>query len=194
MTRAAKTFHILAIFSLIFAAHQSSAEDSLEFNSEKFKYVWTGTTEKARVIEFIPDDETLETWTRIVTYQCHPTARSLKEVVGPYYKARESIVALRPEVFENKKGYREDSTLHLILGAPGQTEDIEFVLARFMRDSRKGVYAVIYVHRFPISEKVDVSVAMRNKDAWIAELSEFNIQAIEESCRSHEISDSDTIE
>jgi hypothetical protein len=157
---------------------------SLEFDSATFQQAWVGAQDRARVIEYIPAGEATDTWSRMISLQCHPYASELKEVTGPYYAARKGLVAMQPEVVENEQGNRQDSSLVLFLGGPGVTEHVEFVIARFITQDSGGVYAIVYSHRFPASKNVDVSAAVENKDRWIQLLAEASLESIVSSCRA----------
>lgn len=119
--------------------------------------------------EFLSGEETTENWQTMLTLQSHPAAGRVREVTGPYYDARKTIVALPPKLHHKKEGDGSDIVLELFLGGPGRTPHIEFVLARFI-GTDSGVFAVIYSHKLPAVKDVNVDEIMEKKEEWISEL------------------------
>jgi hypothetical protein len=158
------------------------ARASISFDGTVFEQSWSGAQGNARVIEYLPHGATSKNWERMLSIQCHPVANELKEVTGPYYEQRKSLVATRPSVIKNKQDHKEDASLVLFLGKPGATEHIEFVIARFIARETGGVYAIIYSHKFPAARNVDVSVAVENKERWNQLLAEVSLPDIVASC------------
>lgn len=170
---------ITAIISLSIAC---ATYAQFTFDGKEYSKQWEGAQGDASMIEFLTEGETKETWSTMLTLQAHSKAKELKEVSGPYYEARKSIVAMQPKVHPKEKGGASDSVLELFLGAPGVTPHIEFVLARFIQ-SEHGVHMITYSHKIPLKSKkknqnINVNDVMNNKDSWIKELLEFSPESI----------------
>ena len=159
-----------------------SLQAQVSFDEKEYTNAWETSQNGAIMKEFLSGDETTSEWTTMLTLQSHPKAKKLKEVSGPYFEARKSIVALPPQLHPKEEGDFTDTVLELFLGAPGKTPHLEFVLARFI-ETGQGVYAAIYSHKIPLKSKkknqnINVDEVMKNKDSWIKELLNLSIESI----------------
>jgi hypothetical protein len=156
---------------------------AIEFDGQEYKKFFSTQKENAKIIEFTPLAEDTKNWKEMITYRCHSNATELKQVIGPYYKARSKLVLMKPEASKNESSYIEDVNLVLFLGSP-KTEYIEFVVARFIRPNDTSVFAAIYSHREPSSKNVDVSTIMKNKESWINQLKIIKTEDVKKVCDS----------
>lgn len=157
-----------------------AAKAELKFDGDAYSAGWEAKTNGATIKEYFSKKESTNTWTTMITLQAHPGATKVKEVSGPYFEARKSIVALPPKVHPKRKDDLSDVVLELFLGAPGKTSHMEFSLVRFI-ETDSGVYVVAYSHRFPFPKKnqrINVDLAMKNKDRWIQELLDIPVESI----------------
>lgn len=171
--------HCLALL-FILVSSELRAQD-LRFNGQDFVYVWGAKEGNVTLSEHLPSGSTLENWIEMITFQCHPFAREVKDVTGPYYEARANLVAMRPEATKNESEFEEDVNLVLFLGSPMSTH-IEFVIARFVRDSDMGVLVAVFSRKFEAAEEVNVTVAIENKEQWVDELSAIPPDSIRSFC------------
>jgi len=132
--------------------------------------------------EYLTGPETTENWTTMLTLQAHPKATEVKEVSGPYFEARKSIVAMPPQLHPKKEGVFDDVILELFLGGPGLTPHLEFVLARFIKTDR-GVFMITYSHKIPLKSKkknqdINIDHIAKGKEAWIKELLDIPVESV----------------
>jgi len=174
-----KTIFTLAFLLLI----QLVSKAEIKFDGKVYSPGWEAKTNGSTIKEFFTDQETTNTWKTLITFQAHPKETKIKAVSGPYFEARKSLVALEPKLHEKKEGDQSDVILELLLGKPGKTDHLEFVLTRFV-ETPTGVYAVIYSNRIPLSKRknqnIDVNVFMKNKDNWIQQLFEMPVDSIKQ--------------
>ena len=159
-----------------------SLNAQLSFDQKEYSKAWETSQSGAIMKEYLTENETTESWSTMITLQAHPNAKEVKEVSGPYYEARKSIVALPPQLHPKREEDFTDAILELFLGAPGVTPHLEFVLARFVQTDQ-GVYAMIYSHKIPLKSKkknqnVDVDHIMSSKEEWIKELLNIPVESI----------------
>jgi hypothetical protein len=164
---------------LFFGALLGKAE--IKFDGTVYSLGWETETNHVTIKEFYTRGEATNTWKTMLTIQSHPNATQVKEVSGPYFEARKSLVALPPKAHAKKKGDSSDVVLELLLGAPGKTTHLEFALVRFI-ETDSGVYVVAYSNRIPLSDtknqNIDVNVFMKNKEKRIQELFEIPVDSV----------------
>jgi hypothetical protein len=173
-----KLLIVLAVLLLAVIAVQAE----FKFDGEIYSFGWETKTNNVTIKEYFRGNETTNTWMTLITLQAHPNATEVKEVSGPYFEARKSIVALPPKAHPKKKDDVNDVVLELFLGAPGKTTYMEFVLTRFIKTD-SGVYMIVYSHRLPMSnnQNVNVDVVMKKRNALIRELLEIPVESIKQS-------------
>ncbi|HZQ46737.1 MAG TPA: hypothetical protein VFC07_06995, partial [Verrucomicrobiae bacterium] len=115
----------------------------IKFDGGAYSAGWEAKTNGATIKEYFSKNESTNTWTTMIALQAHPEAKKVKEVSGPYFEARKSIIALPPKVHPKRKNDSSDVVLELFLGAPGKTSHLEFALVRFV-ETDSGVYVVAY--------------------------------------------------
>jgi len=175
-------FRNFTLFSLLgFLSVTSSADESVVFDNDRYSTSFSANENGKQLIELTKDGEDVDSWSSLISLQCHPNAVQLKEVIGPYYNARSKLVAMKPEVIVNTD-QNTDSSILLLLGGPGATPNIEFVVARFFIAPQGGVYAAIYSHRLAADETVDVSRIMESKTSWNDQLVSITASTIESYC------------
>lgn len=165
--------------ALLFGAVLGKAE--IKFDGTVYSLGWETETNHVTIREFYTRGETTNTWKTMLTIQVHPDATKVKQVSGPYFEARKSLVALPPKAHTKKKGDSSDAIIELLLGAPGKTTHLEFALVRFI-ETDSGVYVVAYSNRIPLSstknQDVNVNVFMKNREKWTQELFEIPIDSV----------------
>ena len=170
---------ILASAALLLAQLVSRGE--IRFDGQVYSLGWEAKTNGATIKEFYTGHERTNTWKTMVTVQTHPNATKVKEVSGPYFEARKSLISMAPKVHAKKEGDSSDAILELFLGIPGKTDHLEFVLARFV-ETPAGVNMVVFSYRLPLSKKknqdIDVSAVMKNNDKWIQQLFDIPVDSI----------------
>jgi hypothetical protein len=168
----------LGMILLLVALH---AEAQFTFAGDKYSFGWEARTNGAAMREYYRSGETTNSWKEMLTLQAHPGVKTLADVTGPYYKARESLVAVRPQLHLKKKGDLSDAVLELVLGKPKKTDSVEFVLARFIKTD-DGAYAVIFCHRVPISKKrnqdVNLNFTDKDKERWLHDLFDVPVEKV----------------
>ena len=176
---------LAAICALLGLAISSAPDvEQVTFDGVQFAYASSSNASGAKLIEFVPSSDSIDDWKKLVSFQCHPSATALKDVINPYLEARKQFVATRPEFFRNHPDALDDISIVLFLGKPGMPQ-LEFVIARFVETKERGVVMVAYSQRFPMSKNVDVSDAMENKSRWKDQLSSIPVEQITASCARH---------
>jgi hypothetical protein len=164
---------------LVFGALACKAE--IKFDGDTYSLGWETKTNHVTLMEYYARGETTNTWKTMLTIQAHPDATEVKQVSGPYFEARKSLLALPPKAHEKKKGESSDVVLELLLGAPGKTTHLEFALVRFIKTD-SGVYVVAYSSRIPLgkakNQDVNVDVFMKDKDKRIQQLFEIPVDSV----------------
>ena len=164
---------------LFFGALVGKAE--IKFDGDAYSLGWETETNHVTIKEFYTHGETTNTWKTMLTIQAHPDATQVKQVSGPYFNARKSLLALPPKAHAKIKGDSSDVVLELLLGAPGKTTHLEFALVRFI-ETDSGVYLVAYSNRIPLSgtknQNINVDVFMKNKEKRIQELFEIPVDSV----------------
>jgi hypothetical protein len=154
-----------------------------KFDGAAYSLAWEAETNHAIIKEFFCQNETTNNWTTMVTFQAHPGAAKVKEVSGPYFEARKSIIALPPKIHPKRTNDTSDVVLELFLGAPGKTSHLEFALVRFI-ETESGIYVVAYSYKLPLSKKqnqdFNVDVVMKQKEKWIRQLLQIPVEAIKQ--------------
>ena len=154
-----------------------------KFDGDVYSLGWEAKTNHAIIKEFYARNETTNNWTTMVTFQAHPDATKVKEVSGPYFEARKSLVALPPKLYPKRTNDFSDVVLELFLGAPGKTSSLEFALVRFI-GTESGVYVVAYSYKLPLSKKknqnINVDVIMKQKEKWIQQLLDVPVEEIKQ--------------
>ena len=172
---------------VLLAAVLSSAPpvpEQVVVDGAAFTYASSSRASDATLVEFVPAGESIDDWKRLVSFQCHPSATALKDVISPYFEERKGLVAVPPEVIKNKPDSLDDVSIFLFLGKPGMPQ-IEFVVARFAKSNQGGVAVIAYSQRFPMSKKIDVSVAMEGKSRWKDQLASIGLEQVAASCALH---------
>lgn len=155
---------------------------AIDFDGAKYVEGFRQADADSTIIEYVPPGSTVEKWATLLTIQCHPDATALKDVVGPYFEARRSMIATAPEAIPNESAYAEDANLLLFLGSP-QMGRVEFSIARWVRKD-KGVIGLIYSYNLPVQQNVDVTVVMTNRDRWIKNLAAVPFEALQAECEA----------
>lgn len=178
-----RIFRTLSTIFAILLLSGFAAKGDFKFDGAAYSLGWEVEKNHAIIKEFFSANQTTNNWSTMITFQAHPGATKIKEVSGPYYEARKSIVALPPKVYPKRTNDSSDVVLELFLGVPGKTSHLEFALVRFVQ-TEFGVYVVAYSHKFPLSkkknQKIDVDVVMKQKEKWIRQLFEIPTEAIKQ--------------
>ncbi len=160
-----------------------AAKADFKFDGDLYSLGWEAKTNHAIIKEFYARNETTNNWTTMITFQAHPTAVKVKEVSGPYFDARKSIVLVRPKLHPKRTNDFSDVVLELFVGAPGKTSHMEYTLARFI-ETGSGVYVVIYCYKLPMTQErnqdINADVVARHREKWIQELLEVPVEAIKQ--------------
>jgi hypothetical protein len=160
----------------------SCAQAQFIFGGNDYSMKWEASQGDANMKEYLVGTETTENWTTMLTLQAHPKATEVKQVSAPYFEARKSIVAMQPQLHPKEEGDFTDVVLELLLGGPGITPHLEFVLARFIQ-TEKGVYMITYSHKIPLKSKkknqdINIDHIANGKEAWIKELLNIPVESI----------------
>ena len=168
------------LFAVLFLSGVAVKAD-FKFDGDAYLLSWEAETNHAIIKEFFTRKETTNNWKTMITFQAHPDARNVKEVSGPYFEARKSIVGVPPKIHPKRTNDTSDVVLELFLGAPGKTSHLDFALVRFV-GTESGVYVVAYSYKLPLSKRknqdVNVDVVMKQKEKWIRQLLEIPVEAI----------------
>lgn len=144
------------------------------FDGKEYSMKWEASQGDATMREYLSGIETTKNWTTMLTLQSHPSVMKKEEVIQPYLDARMKIIALKPKLHPKQEGDLSDIILELLLGGPGLTPHLEFVLARFI-ESDKGVHVIVYSHKIPLksmkkNQDINITHIVEAKEAWIKEL------------------------
>jgi hypothetical protein len=174
---------IITLFAVLLLAQWVSKAE-IKFNGDVYSQGWEARTNGATIKEFFTQQETTNTWKTMITLQAHPNATKVKDVSGPYFEARKSIVALEPKIHPKKENDLSDVVIELFLGKPGKTSHLEVALVRFI-GTPAGVYVVVYSRRFPLSKSknqdINVDAVMKDKDKLIKELFDLPVETIKQN-------------
>lgn len=171
----------IAFLILFLGGVAAKAEGEFKFDGSVYVMRWEARTNNTTIKEFLTGNETTNTWKTMITLQAHPKATKVKDVSGPYFEARKSLIAVPPKAHLKRKDDLTDVVLEFFLGAPGKTSHMEFALIRFI-ETDSGVYTVAYSQRFPLgkskNQNINVDVVMKNKEKWIQQLLEIPVETI----------------
>ena len=150
------------------------APAQLTFDGIEYSMKWETSQGDVSMREYLSGIETTKNWTTMLTLQSHPSVKKKEEVIQPYLDARMKIIALKPKLHPKQEGDLSDIILELLLGGPGLTPHLEFVLARFIETDNE-VFVIVYSHKIPLKSKkknqnININHIVEAKDAWIKEL------------------------
>jgi hypothetical protein len=136
----------LAAIAFLACLAPARAEPSLVFRGEPFVPKYTSGNDKARLIEFVPPNETVENWTQLIGYRAifdSPQSAS-QAATAIAAAARGSYPGAKPTV--RAKG---DEALVDFVVAPPSGEYVEFNVFKYApgKDGR-GIVSFQYAQRF----------------------------------------------
>lgn len=136
----------LAAIAMLACLVPARAEPSLVFGGDQFVPKYASGNEKARLIEFVPPDETVENWTQLIGYRAifdsRQDAREAAAAIAAAAQAR--YPGSKPTV--RSKG---DEALVDFVAAPPGGEYVEFNVFKYApgKDGR-GIVSFQYARRF----------------------------------------------
>ena len=143
-----------------------AAERSVTFLGETYTEASASTLAGAALHEFTRGGEGLDSWTRLLTIQCHPTASRMADVINPYLKARQGLFLSKPSFIRSPND--GDAGLVLI-GVLGQSKatTFEFVVIRFSEQGTQGVIAASLSERHAAAKVVRIDDGKAIEDAIV---------------------------
>lgn len=156
----------------------TEATGSLTFDGQLFRYGWGAEAGGSKLKEYYLPGEGPQNWTKMLTLQFHPTAKTVAAVTQPYLASRAPFISMAPKTFNKPQTVQTvpptDTVLQLGLGAPRLTPHFEFVTARFSA-CPEGVIGIIFCYRTPFTgsdphQKIDLSEPKKKNPLWRAEL------------------------
>ena len=169
---------LVALLTSLVVAH---AEPSLVFRGDQFVRKSASGNEKARLIEFVPPDQTLENWTQLIGY------RAIFDSPQTALQAASAIAAVTQQRFPGAMSQvrsKGDEPLVDFLLAPASGEYIEFNVFKYApgKDGR-GIVSLQYARRFR-------GLAPENVRAlggvWAAEAASFDMQRVRTAVHRNE--------
>lgn len=149
----------------------------VEFDKQEYCLKWS-SADGSTTNEYLRADETIDAWTRMITFKTYAGTKELKDVLPGYMQAVRPLLALKPEFLGPKvKKHKDEMILLLLLLAPDKSH-YEYVVHRVYTDKGGPVKSAIFSLRIPFSHEVSFNEVMNNRGAWIKELGRLDLPAI----------------
>lgn len=168
MTRAAVALVIL-VASLTLAV----AETSLVFGGDRFVRKYTSGNDKARLIEFVPPEESIEDWTQLIGYRA---IFDSSQTAGQAAAAIAAVTTERYPAAKPRVRTKGGEALVDFVIAPPNSDLVEFNVFKYARGHQgRGVLSFQYARRFRGLDPEDVRVL---GGRWVAEAAAFDMERV----------------
>ena len=165
---------------LITACNFCIAQDRVvHFLGEEYIAKPPMSSEKSSAQEFIRANETLDSWTRLLTIQCHPSSSRVADVVKPYLASRKDLFLTKPIFLKSPNDGMKGLVIVTTLGNK-DAPTFEFVAARFLELSQGGVAAIVFSQKIPAAKEVRID----NGKLIETSVSEFDTSEVAKTCLS----------
>ena len=164
----------LFIIALCLLPNAAPAAPCIRFSGNRFCLAWVGGNKRVTLNEYVQPGETVRHWTKMITVRQYSKPLTFKEIAIPYIKARSSLFALKPQIFENSKsGHKRDVIVIMWLLAPDRSH-YENIFARFVIDKNRPAKMIVFSVWVPYSARSNVSYEVQHADSWLAALGDFD--------------------
>ena len=167
--------YTIAVLAVIFSPILV-AETCLEHMSESYCKVWEKNDDGVHTVEFLKKDESLKSWSEMITVRKYEKKKHLKEVLPGYIKSVQPMFALKPDILsKDGTGNEEDILILLTLLSPNKSH-YEYVVNHFYHTGSGVVWSVFYTHKLPFAKEVNFNEILENRSAWISSVAKIKAE------------------
>lgn len=166
----------LLTLSIMFFSQSLYASNCIKFGGKDYCEVWNKKDSDVLTVEFLSEEQSLASWSTMITVREYQGKSALKEVLPGYVNSVKPMFAMKPDVLQsNTSTAKEEVYFCMLLLAPDKSH-YEYVVNRFYRDNDTSVKSVFYSHRIPFSEQVNFNEVMDNRADWLKQLQDKKVE------------------
>ncbi len=173
---------LIVLLAPMLLALPANAAAQVVFDGTSYVQAHTAAKGTSRLYEFVPRGQRLTSWKELISVQCHPGAKSLRDVIQPYMASRSKFSVAKPRVVTNAKGTPPSDVSVVLLLGTGKEPHVELSLARFVQSPGKGVYAAIFSKRYPVKQGLAATARDAEIGRWLAELGKVPAATLRRNC------------
>jgi hypothetical protein len=175
-----KMFSLLLTITTLCLTHGARAESqTLDFGGKKYTLASAVVGKDGSLTnEYVPEGETLQSWTTLVAGRQWPKAEKVGDAAAPWLKMIRPLLTKKVEVFKSEGAKGDDILFEAWLSAPDRSY-IEINLHRFVKEEgSEGVKAYQYAQKVVMKDgKGDPSTFLENRTKRFNELAKLKLTA-----------------
>ena len=164
---------VAVALAILVATVSSARAESLVFRGDEFVRKYESGNDKARLVEFIPPNENLQNWTKLIGYRAvfdsRQTPAEAAAVVGAL--ASQRYGGAKPRVLT--KG--DEAIVEFVAKAPG-SDVVEYNVFKYAPgEGGRGIVSFQYAHRF---RGLDPDGARELGARWVADAAAYDMSRV----------------
>lgn len=145
--------------------------ETVEFDGETYTAAYRSNQPTVRLIEYVRDGETVETWTKLFAARNYPQQTDPRTAVAFFKQAlNERNPQARSQVLVKQDG--SEAMIDFLIWTPGEKQ-MEFNVHRYLKlPGRPGLVSFQFAYRIPDPSKVTADEIRALKTKWVDAMSQ----------------------